>query len=117
MGLVRTPDGVHVWRFALRETAADAVAAQFAPAVSGDPCPSALWQLSQVRAYLRFARFPVLECHRLPEGYMVEFHDLRFRRPPFRWQRASDDPRRTGFTWRVTLDVAGRLRSEEWVVF
>jgi membrane-bound metal-dependent hydrolase YbcI (DUF457 family) len=116
LGLVQTPDGVHEWTFSLAGGGPAAAASYFTPATAGDECPVGLWQLSQVRAYLRFARFPVMECRRVADGYVAQFYDLRFLRPALRWVRAQSDPKPGPFTYRVTLDAAGKLRKQEWVV-
>jgi len=115
LGLVATEEGVREWTFSLADSPSASVPSIFIPARSGEACPDVLWNISQVRAYLRFAEFPVVVCVHAPGGETAEFSDLRFARIPLRW---TGRPIRQGplpFTWRVTFDAAGRVLGEGWV--
>jgi membrane-bound metal-dependent hydrolase YbcI (DUF457 family) len=115
-GFVRTPDSVHEWAISLVDPPSRRPAASVAPAVSGEACPAVLWTIPQVRAWMRFARFPVVVCRPAPSGVAAEFTDLRFQRPALhREERAGREPP-IPFTWRVTFDDGGRVISEGWVI-
>jgi hypothetical protein len=115
-GFVRTADSVHEWTISLTRPPSEPLANSVAPAVSGEACPPALWTIPQVRAWMRFARFPVVVCGHSPGGEAAQFTDLRFRRPALRWEgRAGREPP-IPFTWRVTFSDGGRVISEGWVM-
>jgi len=114
-GFARTPQAVSRWTLSLTEPPATAPNPVALPAVSGSPCPDVLWTVAQVRAWMRFARFPVVECREDSGAETAQFTDLRFYRPPFRWETRIGRERPIPFTWHVTLDGAGRITREGWV--
>lgn len=115
-GFVRTPQGVSRWTLSLADSSKAAGGPVNVPAVSGSNCSGALWSVPQVRAWMRFARFPVVECREDSGTETAQFMDLRFFRPALRWELRNGRERPIPFTWRVTLDGAGRIRREGWVV-
>ena len=115
-GFARTPQGISQWTVSLAAPPPLAQAPIAVPAVSGSPCPDVLWSLAQVRAWMRFARFPAIECREDSGVESAQFTDLRFFRPPFRWELRRGRTQPIPFTWRVTLDEAGRITREGWVV-
>ena len=115
-GFALTGHDVHLWRFSLTGTSTAPLAAVVAPAVSGELCPPVLWTIPQVRAWMRFARFPVVVCGPAPGGESAEFVDLRFERPQVRDGWSAGRQKTVSFTWRVTFDGGGRVLSEGWVV-
>jgi membrane-bound metal-dependent hydrolase YbcI (DUF457 family) len=116
LGLIATEQGVREWTFSLTDPPWAEMPPVFIPAHSGDACPAVLWDIPQVRAYLRFAEFPVVVCGRAPGGATAEFSDLRFARTPLRWTGGRVRPGPLPFTWQVTFDDAGRVLGEGWVV-
>lgn len=106
-GLLRTPQGVYEARFSLLDAAlpefrfiADAPANPYIEAARREPL---------VQSFLWFARFPVVRYleSAAPGGLrVVEFADLRFFSRGVR--------RRHPFTFRVTLDAAGRVVQAGW---
>jgi membrane-bound metal-dependent hydrolase YbcI (DUF457 family) len=115
-GFVRTPQGISRWTISLEDPPATAPLPIVVPAVSGSPCPDTLWTMAQVRAWLRFARFPAVVCREDSSAESAQFTDLRFFRPPIRWEAGDRRERPIPFTWRVTLDGHGRIAREGWVV-
>jgi len=111
-GFARAPGSVHQWTISLAHPPGGPRTASVAPAWSGEPCPPVLWTIPQVRAWMRFARIPVVVCGTTPGGDTAEFTDLRFERPPL---RDEERVRPIPFTWRVTFSAAGRVLSEGWV--
>jgi len=115
-GLALTPDKVQEWEIFLFAPISAPVPSAAAPSVSGEACPPALWTIPQVRAWMNFARFPVVVCGRAPGGETAEFTDLRFRRPAFRWMGRVPHERPIPFTWRIAFDSAGRVTGEGWML-
>jgi len=115
-GFARTSDSVHHWTMSLTDAPFAPLAVSAAPAVSGEACPPTLWTIPQVRAWMRFARFPVVVCGHVPGGETAEFTDLRFERPAMRADERAGRERPIPFTWRVTFDLGGRVLSEGWVI-
>jgi len=115
-GFARTAASVHQWTISLIAPASAPLAASVAPAVSGEPCPPALWKIPQVVAWMRFARFPVVVCGHTPEGEAAEFTDLRFERPALRGEGRAGRERPIPFTWRVMFTDGGRVLHEGWVL-
>ncbi|HUK51750.1 MAG TPA: metal-dependent hydrolase [Candidatus Binatia bacterium] len=115
-GFARTPQGTTQWTISLAAPAASAPAPLVVPAVSGAPCPDLLWTLAQVRAWMRFARFPAVQCREDSTAESAQFTDLRFLRPPFRWESNSAREKPIPFTWRISFDGHGRVTRENWVV-
>lgn len=115
-GFARTAESVHQWTFSLADPPNAPLAASAVPAVSGDACPAALWTIPQVRAWLHFARIPVVICGHAAGVETAEFADLRFARPPLRndWRRAPDGP--VSFTWRVIFTEGGKVIAQGWVI-
>jgi len=114
-GFARTPQQISQWTISLANPAA--LPARVAiPAVSGAPCPEELWTLPQVRSWMRFARFPIVECRGQSGGESARFTDLRFLRPPFRWEPLAGAGKPIPFTWQVTVNDQGRITREGWVV-
>jgi membrane-bound metal-dependent hydrolase YbcI (DUF457 family) len=116
LGLISTQEGVREWRFSLADPPSARVSTIFIPSRSGEACPGVLWNIPQVRAYLRFAEFPVVVCGHAPGGETAEFSDLRFARLPLRWTNRPFRRSPLPFTWRVTFDDAGRVIGEGWVI-
>jgi membrane-bound metal-dependent hydrolase YbcI (DUF457 family) len=112
-GFLRTADSIHQWTISLTAPPAAPLAASVAPAVSGEACPPALWTLPQVRAWMRFARFPVVVCGHAPGGEAAQFTDLRFERPAL---RGAGRERPIPFTWRITINDGGKVIAEGWVI-
>jgi membrane-bound metal-dependent hydrolase YbcI (DUF457 family) len=115
-GFARTPQGISRWTISLADPPATASMPMVVPAVSGAPCPDVLWTMAQVRAWMRFARFPAVECREDSSAESAQFTDLRFFRPPFRWEARAGSEKPIPFTWRVTLDGRGRIAREGWAV-
>ncbi|HVN09399.1 MAG TPA: metal-dependent hydrolase [Patescibacteria group bacterium] len=115
-GFARTADSVHQWSISLAQSPNAGFAATAVPAWSGAPCPPVLWTIPQVRAWLHFARIPVVSCSLASGGNSAEFTDLRFERPSFAGEENTGRRRPISFTWRVTFSPAGRVLSEGWVL-
>jgi membrane-bound metal-dependent hydrolase YbcI (DUF457 family) len=114
-GFARTAESVHQWSISLAHPPEVPSAASVLPAMSGEPCPSVLWTIPQVRAWMHFARVPVVVCGQAPGGDTAEFTDLRFERPALGGERSKGREPPIPFTWRVTFSDAGRVLSEGWV--
>jgi len=115
-GFARTSGTVHEWTISLTDSPSAPLATSVAQVVSGDACPPVLWTIPQVRAWMRFARFPVVVCGHGPGGEAAEFTDLRFRRPALRWAEGNKGETPAPFTWRVTFDDGGKVIAEGWVI-
>ena len=104
-GLIRTPDGVWQSWFSLLERQPPAFR------FFGDSPPNgyteAVKQLPEVRTYLWFARFPVVRYSQRGDRNVVELTDRRF----VAWRSR----RTSAFTFRVTIDSAGRVLDQGWV--
>ena len=114
-GFARTAGSVHQWNISLASPPGAPHTASVLAAVSGEPCPPVLWTIPQVRAWMRFARIPVVVCGQAPGGETAEFTDLRFERPALLGERSGGPQRPSPFTWRVTFSDAGRVLFEGWV--
>lgn len=115
-GFARTAGSVHQWTISLENPPGLLRAASVVPAVSAEPCPPVLWTIPQVRAWMRFARIPVVACGQAVGGESAEFTDLRFERPALRRERGGGGHRPIPFTWRVTFSDRGRVITEGWVI-
>ena len=115
-GFARTAGSVYQWRISLAKPSETLLATSVAPAVSGEACPPTLWTIPQVRAWMRFARFPVVVCGHAPDGETAEFTDLRFERPAVRGEERAGQERPIPFTWRVTFTDGGKIIAEGWVI-
>ena len=115
-GFARTSDSVHQWSILLTRPPDAPIAASVVPASSGAPCPSVLWTIPQVRAWMHFAHIPVVVCASAPGGDTAEFTDLRFERPALAGVQRNRRGRPIPFTWRVTFSPDGRVLSEGWVI-
>lgn len=103
-GLARTADGVHFSTINL--FAARLPKFGFSGDAPDNPYITAARKLPEVQNYFRFARFPVVRYSERGGLNMVEFSDLRFYG---RFRRGTQP-----FTYRVTLDAAGRVISSGW---
>ena len=115
-GLARTAESVYGWKISLADPPGTPIAASVAPAMSGEACPATLWAIPQVRAWLRFARFPVVVCGHEAGGETAEFTDLRFERPALRPNVGPGRERPIPFTWRITFADNGRVLAAGWVI-
>jgi membrane-bound metal-dependent hydrolase YbcI (DUF457 family) len=105
LGLIRARDGVYQAAFRVASQPP-----QFAFVADAPPNEfiAAARELSAVKTYFAFARFP-LTRYRVERGrHIVEFSDLRF------GGRRSDRP--VPFTYRVTLDAERRVLTQGWLV-
>lgn len=104
-GLIRTPNGVYMSRFNLRDSAAPAF--HYIADSPPDRYVGDAFELHDVRVYWWFARFPVIRTVAIADKHVVEFGDMRFRM------------RRSGtivpFTLRLVFDSDGKLLSEKWL--
>ncbi len=103
-GLVRTADGVHFSTITLFATRAPKFG--FSGNAPDNPFIAEARRLPEVQGYFRFARFPVVRYSERGGANVVEFSDLRF------YGRVRRGPQ--PFTYRVTLDSAGRVISSGW---
>ncbi len=104
-GLIRTPDGVYQSWFSLLDPQPPTF--HFFEDSAPNGYTEAVKQIPEVRTYLWFARFPVVRYVQQGDRNIVEFTDRRF--VAWRNRRAS------AFTFRVTLDSAGRVLKQGWV--
>ncbi|HUJ40679.1 MAG TPA: metal-dependent hydrolase [Candidatus Acidoferrales bacterium] len=114
-GFARASGTVHQWAISLARPSAAPLTASVVPSWSGAPCPPILWTIPQVRAWLHFARVPVVVCASARDGYTAAFSDLRFERPPLAREPRGARGHPISFTWRVTFSPSGRVLSEGWV--
>ncbi len=103
-GLIRTTDGVYF--SAIHLPVARPPKFGFSGDAPDNPYIAAARQLPAVQNYLRFARFPVVHYAERAGLNVVEFSDWRF------YGRIRRGPQ--PFTYRVTLDTAGRVISSGW---
>jgi membrane-bound metal-dependent hydrolase YbcI (DUF457 family) len=103
-GLIRTADGVYF--SAIHLSVMRPPKFGFSGNAPDNPYIAAARQLPAVQNYFRFARFPVVRYFERAGLKVVEFSDLRF----YGRFRRGPQP----FTYRVTLDAAGRVISEGW---
>ncbi len=115
-GLARTEVSVYQWRISLADSPGTIPTSSVTPTLSGESCPPNLWTIPQVRAWSRFARFPVVACGHTADARTAEFMDLRFERPALSAEGRPGGERPIPFTWRVTFDSRGRVLSERWVI-
>ncbi len=103
-GLIRTPKGVYASQFNLR----DASPPNFRFVADSTPnrYTGEAFQLSDVKVYWWFARFPVVRSEEIHGHHIVEFSDLRFH------MRRNQTP--FPFTLQVVFDGNGNLLGEEW---
>ncbi len=102
-GLVRTPEGIYQAYFSVLKP--NEASYRFVPAGPSDRFVEAARQLPAVRTYLQFARFPIVVGREERGEYILEFKDMRFSagRETSPW-----------FVYRVSLDAAGKARTERW---
>jgi hypothetical protein len=108
-GLVRTPQGIYGTRFDLNQELRDPGTPRFfffhhAPLNS---YVDEAFQLAPVKAYLGFARFPLVRFRREGDRDVVEFTDIRF----FSYDRRR---RVHPFTYRVVFGRDGHVLEEGW---
>lgn len=101
-GLIRTPEGVYEARFDLlrRNPSSEPPAFHFFADAAPNAYLDAARRLPKAQTFLWFARFPVFRYADRGDRKTVEISDRRF---------FSRENRRPLFTFRVTLDAAGRV--------
>jgi membrane-bound metal-dependent hydrolase YbcI (DUF457 family) len=104
-GLIRTPSGVYMSRFDLRDP--EPPAFQYVPDSPPDRYVGDAFELPDVRVYWWFARFPVIRTMEISDKHIIELGDMRFR------IRRGANP--TPFTLRLVFDSEGKLLSEQWL--
>jgi hypothetical protein len=104
LGLIRTPQGVHVALFSLLDDGAPRF--EFVADAASGADLAAVRSLPEVQTYLRFARFPTIQSSREAGQQIVELRDHRFAGR----RRAGAAP----FTYRIVLDERGRVLSQGW---
>jgi membrane-bound metal-dependent hydrolase YbcI (DUF457 family) len=105
LGLIRARDGVYQAAFSV---ASDPPRFVFFADAPPNQFIAAARQLSAVKIYFAFARFPLTRYRQERGRHVVEFSDLRF------GGRRSD--RHVPFTYRVVLDESKRVLSRGWQV-
>lgn len=119
VGLIQTPQGV--WRETFYEPGGAREKSRFYADSQASPLMAQAAQLRDVQVFLWFARFPVWRVEQNEDGDpTIEIYDVRFfrERDPFAAPRpnaprnlATSRQGRTGFTFVVSFDAAGKVTS------
>jgi len=102
---IRSPDGLYQSQFDLR--APNLSPFRFTPDSPPDPYIARAFQMSSVKLYWQFARFPSIQSFVENGHHVVELGENRF-----------SDGRRRGpqpFTYQVVFDEAGNVLEEGWL--
>jgi membrane-bound metal-dependent hydrolase YbcI (DUF457 family) len=102
---IRSPDGIFVSRFDLRTAAAPVFT--YIPDSPPDAFIARALEMSSVRTYLNFARFPVIRSFRDGNAQVVELGENRFQAGT----RRGPQP----FTYEVVFDATGKVTEEGWL--
>jgi membrane-bound metal-dependent hydrolase YbcI (DUF457 family) len=104
-GLIRTPAGVYISHFDLR----DAKPPEFVFVKDSPPSDyvARAVEMKDVQVYWNFARFPMIHTGRQGDQEIVDFGDLRFRALP--------GSRAVPLTLQVIFDQRGHLLRERWL--
>jgi membrane-bound metal-dependent hydrolase YbcI (DUF457 family) len=104
-GLIRTPAGVYISHFDLRDKQAPDFV--FVKDSAPNDYVARAVELKDVQTYWNFARFPMIHTERQGDREIVDFGDLRFRALPGR--------RVVPLTLQVIFDRRGNFLRERWL--
>ncbi len=104
-GLVRTPAGVYISHFDLRDKQPPEFV--FVKDSAPNDYVARAVELKDVQTYWNFARFPMIHTARQGDRVIVEFGDLRFRALP--------KSRVVPLTLEVIFDRNGNMLRERWL--